>query len=155
MNWRLASRLSVITLAALVVLTFIATHSPSESAALADKLAEVLQRLGQQSQQVAVLAVSVDPHGDTVASVTQFSQAHHLLTSWHYLLGTQAELAPVWKAYAIGVSAAPTAQVSTSGPVVYTSAIYVIDQQGRERVYLDDSFTPAQLTTDLQKLLKG
>ena len=217
MNWRLASRLSVITLAALVVvfvalwgwrasgqasnnvlptptpqggligsdlgetpapnfqltdqygkpislaqfrgepvvLTFLYTHCPDECPLIANKLAVVMHNLGGEAQHVAVLAVSTDPQGDTLASVIHFSTVHHMLNYWHYLMGTRAELAPVWQSYAVYANPAPTAVVATSGPVDHTLAIYVIDQRGRERVYLDNGFTPAQLTTDLQLLLKS
>jgi protein SCO1 len=135
-----------------VVLTFLYSHGVTESIALADKLAVVMHSRGKQAGQVVMLAVSVDPTGDTAASAQQFSQTHNLLNSWHYLLGTRAQLSPVWKDYAISVATLPTTSAAIDA-ITFTPAVYVIDQQGRERVYFDDSFTPAQLTTDLQKLL--
>ena len=206
MNWRLASRLSVITLALLVVvivailgvrnsansagstglqgtdlgstpaqdfrltdqfgkqvslsdfkgkpvvLTFLYTHCPDVCPLTAEKLHTVMQNLGSKAQNVAVLAVSLDPKGDTPASVLNFSQVHSMLNYWHYLMGTQAQLSPVWTFY--GLSALPVTPTSTSsGTVSHNTALYVIDKQGRERVFLPDSFTPDQLTTDLKILL--
>jgi protein SCO1 len=206
MNWRLASRLSVITLALLVVvivailgvrnsansasssglqgtdlgsaptqdfrladqfgkqvslsdfkgkpvvLTFLYTHCPDVCPLTAEKLHTVMQNLGSKAQNVAVLAVSLDPKGDTPASVLNFSQVHKMLNYWHYLMGTQNQLSPVWTHY--GLSAQPVTPTNTSpGIVMHNTALYVIDKQGRERVLLPDDFTPDQLTTDLKVLL--
>lgn len=105
-----------------VVLTFLYTHCPDVCPLIAEQLHRVMLDLGQDAQRVGVLAVSVEPTRDTVASALAFSQAHHMTTFWHFLVGTQAQLAPVWTAYAIGAQ-----QVSTSVSM-HTTALYVIDQ---------------------------
>ena len=206
MNWRLASRLSVITLALLVVvvvailgtrnnansassnglqgtdlgstpaqnfrltdqfgkqvslsdfkgkpvvLTFLYTHCPDVCPLTAEKLHTVMQKLGSNAQNVAVLAVSLDPKGDTPASVINFSQVHKMLNYWHYLMGTQSQLSPIWTEY--GLFAQPVTPTANDPETVsHNTALYVIDKQGRERVFLPDDFTPAQLTTDLKILL--
>ena len=71
-----------------------------------------------------------------------------MTNSWYFLVGTEAQLAPVWTAYAIG------AQQVTATVSMHTTALYVIDKQGRERTLLDQTFTPTQLTGILQTLLK-
>ncbi len=133
-----------------VVLTFFYTHCPDACPLAAEKLHQTMMQLGSSAQKVGVIAVSVDPKGDTPTTALSFIKAHQLQGYLHYLLGTQAELAPVWSSYA--EFAAP-ATVNSS--VSHTTALYVIDQQGRERVFLGDDFTSAQLTADLQILLKG
>jgi len=207
MNWRLASRLSVITLALLVVLvvailgtrnnansanstslqgtdlgstpaqnfrltdqfgkqvslsdfkgkpvvlTFLYTLCPDVCPLTAEKLHTVMQNLGSNAQNVAVLAVSLDPKGDTPASVLNFSRAHNMLNYWHYLTGTQNQLTAVWKTY--GLFAQPVTPTANDPETVsHNTALYVIDKQGRERVFLPDDFTPAQLTSDLKILLR-
>jgi protein SCO1 len=207
MNWRLASRLSVVTLALLVVLvvalyslhnntsapaatapgiedsglqgtdldstlapdfrlkdqfgkqislsqfkghpmvvTFLYTHCPNVCPVLADKLHTVVQSLGKDAPHVAILAVSMDPKGDTTSAALNFSRAHKLVNSWHFLTGTLDQLAPVWSNYSVD------AQAATSAGTL-TPFVYVIDKQGRERVLLNDDFTPTQLTGDLKILL--
>src|SRR5207245_9916824 len=59
-----------------VVLTFLYTHCPDVCPLTAEKLHTVMQNLGSNAQNVAVLAVSLDPKGDTPASVLNFSQVH-------------------------------------------------------------------------------
>jgi protein SCO1/2 len=137
-----------------VVLTFLYTHCPDECPTIANKLYIVMKNLGSEAQHVGVIAVSTDPSGDTPSSVLHFSQEHHMLNYWHYLMGTKSELSPVWNSYAIYAGPAPTQVVATTGPVDHTLAIYVIDKQGREQVYFGNDFSPAQLTTDLKILLK-
>jgi protein SCO1 len=67
---------------------------------------------------------------------------------WHFLLGAHDELAPVWASYSVDAQAA-----TSSGTVSHSSAIYVIDKQGRERVLLDNDFSSNQLAADLKILL--
>jgi protein SCO1/2 len=135
-----------------VVLTFLYTHCPDVCPLIADKLHLTLEKLGSKSAQVGVIAVSTDPQGDDQAAAYQFSTVHHLLDQWHFLIGTHAELSPIWGDY--HVSAAPvTSTTASPGAVSHTTAIYVIDKQGRERAYLGEDFAPASLVSDLQMLL--
>ena len=130
------------------VVTFLYTHCPDICPLVADKLHTVVQSLGKQAPHVAILAVSMDPKGDTVSAALNFSRAHRLVNAWHFLVGSLDQLAPVWSDYTVDAQAATSA-----GTVMHSTFIYVIDKQGRERVLLDDDFTPAQLTSDLQILL--
>ena len=131
-----------------VVLTFMYTHCPTVCPVMAEKLHSTMLDLGHDAQRVGVLAISVDPKGDTIAAALAFSKEHRMVTSWHFLIGTQAELAPVWSAYTI--DAQPVAATVS----MHTAVLFVIDQQGRERLLLDQDFTPAQLTSDLKTLLE-
>lgn len=131
-----------------VVLTFLYTHCPDVCPLTAEKLHATMQSLGQNAQQVAVLAVSMDPKGDTAAAAQNFSNVHKMGDYWHFLLGARDELAPVWASYSVDAQAA-----TSSGTVSHSSAIYVIDKQGRERVLLDNDFSSNQLAADLKILL--
>ena len=135
-----------------VVLTFFYTHCPDACPLTAEKLHQTMLDLGSNAQKVGVIAISTDPRGDTPATALSFIKAHRLQGYLHYLLGTQAELSPVWSSYT--VYAAPTPDPS-GGAVTHTTALFVIDQQGRERVFLGDDFTATQLAADLQLLLKS
>jgi protein SCO1/2 len=136
-----------------VVITFLYTHCPTVCPLTADKLHTVMQQLGSDAGRVAVLAISVDPVGDTRASALAFSNVHHMTDYWHFLIGSRTALVPVWQAYSIDAEAVTSASNAT-GTVTHTTVLYVLDKQGRERVLLDDDFAPAQLTTDLRLLLK-
>lgn len=129
-----------------VVLTFLYTHCPDACPLIAEKLHATQNQLGKDAANVVMLAVSIDPAGDTPDSALAFSQEHKLNNNWHYLLGTHGQLAPVWNAYSI------YAQPTTT-KVTHTSAIYLIDDEGHERIFFSDDFTSTQLTNDLKILL--
>jgi len=134
-----------------VVLTFLYTHCPDTCPLIADKLRLTLTTLAGEAENVGVLAVSTDPQGDTQSAAYQFSQTHHLLNQWHFLIGTASQLQPVWAAYHIYASApTPTATGSVVG---HSVAIYVLDKQGKERVFLAEDFAPNTLADDLRTLL--
>ncbi len=131
-----------------VVLTFLYSHCPDVCPLTAEKLRTAMQDISKDAQRVAVLAVSMDPKGDTAAAVQNFSRVHKMGNYWHFLIGTHDELAPVWASYSVDAQAATSA-----GIVSHSSAIYVIDKEGRERVLLDNDFSSDQLTADLKILL--
>ena len=131
-----------------VVLTFLYTHCPDVCPLTAEKLHTTMLSLGNNAQQVVVLAVSMDPKGDTAAAAQNFSNVHKLGDYFHFLIGSHNELAPVWAAYSVDAQAA-----TSSGTVNHSSAIYVIDKQGHERVLLDNGFSSSQLASDLKILL--
>ena len=54
----------------------------------------------------------------------------------------------MWASYSVDAQAA-----TSSGTVNHSSAIYVIDKQGHERVLLDNGFSSSQLASDLKVLL--
>src|SRR5712692_11060652 len=97
-----------------VILTFLYTHCPDACPLTAEKLRAVMQNLGSDAQRVAVLAVSTDPKGDTMAAAVTFSKTHRMLNYWHYLLGTHEELSPIWSSYAVYAAPTPT---TTGGTV--------------------------------------
>ncbi len=131
-----------------VVLTFLYTHCPDVCPLTAERLHSTMLELGKDAHNVAVLAVSTDPKRDDVAAALNFSQQHQMTNYWHYLIGTQQQLSPVWSSYSIYAQA-------QQQNINHSMAILVIDKQGHERVFLSSNdFTPAQLTADLQILLK-
>lgn len=130
-----------------VVLTFLYTRCPDVCPLTAEKLHVAQTQLGKDAAKVEMLAVSVDPIGDTQEAALTFSQMHRLDSNWHYLIGTQGQLSPVWNAYS--VYAQPAANTTS----MHTEAVYVIDKQGRERVFFSNDFTSTSLTSDLKVLL--
>jgi protein SCO1/2 len=141
-----------------VVLTFLYTTCPDFCPLTAEKLRQTLERLGADAGKVTMLAVSVDPERDTAAAAKEFSAQHRLPDdTWHYLVGTEAELAPVWLAYGIGRlprGAVPTVGAAASDVLGHTEALYVLDTQGRERTLLRGDFSPDDLAKGLRTLFK-
>jgi protein SCO1 len=68
-------------------------------------IADAVKRVGRGVQ---VYVMSVDPVGDTPERVRAWLQRRGFGPEGHYLMGTRAQLAPVWRAYAIApVNASP------------------------------------------------
>jgi len=136
-----------------VVLTFLYTHCPGPCPLMAEKLRSTAELLGAQANQVSWLAVSLDPQADTPASATAFVQTHRLTGRLHYLLGTLAELEPIWKAYAIGVQPLLATPSAENPSLMHTAGAFVIDQAEHERLFLGNDFAPTLLVTELRTLL--
>jgi protein SCO1/2 len=95
--------------------------------------------------QVRALALSVDPQNDTPASARRF--LHSRLVSRHldFLLGSQAELRPVWQAYGFSPQ---------TDEREHNSYVVLVDKRGYQRIGFPVNFlTPEALAHDLRLLL--
>jgi cytochrome oxidase Cu insertion factor (SCO1/SenC/PrrC family) len=84
------------------------------------------QLLGPAGNQVQLLGVDANPDAISVADVLSYSRTHGLVNQWNFLTGSLAELKATWAQYHIAV------QIE-QGQIDHTPALFVIDQQGRER----------------------
>jgi protein SCO1 len=137
-----------------VILTFFYTHCPNYCPLIAQKIHTALDLLDKNAGRVAILGISVDPEHDTQADAQSFSTDHGLASAahWHYLLGTRAQLSPIWSAYAVQ-GLPPSVRVISTSQMIHSSVVYLIDQQGREQALLDYDFTPTELAHDVTVLL--
>jgi protein SCO1 len=129
------------------LVTFLYTHCPDVCPLIAANLNRALRQLGAKQHRLAVLAVSVDPAGDTPAAVRAYAARMHLVPQFRYLIGTRAQLAPVWAAYHVTAVAAGTDLVTH---LAYT---VLVDPRGRERLVYDAGVKATQVVHDLQVLL--
>lgn len=136
-----------------VALTFLYVHCPDVCPVIANKMAGSVAQLGPDAQNVDMLAVSMDPVGDTRLAVTEFTRAHGLdsYNNWHYLLGSPSELRGVWSGYHVDAQPDP----SGSPFVGHSALIYLIDRAGKLRVILDANFAPADFLQDVKALLRS
>jgi protein SCO1/2 len=130
-----------------VLLTFLYTHCPDVCPLTAANLNTALRRLGGERSQVAVLAVSVDPKGDTPASIRSFIRHHRLLPEFRYLTGRRTTLEGVWRKYNVAVVR------RGPGDVDHTLYTLLVDRDGTARVLFDVKATPAALVHDVRELL--
>src|SRR3984957_2555735 len=86
-----------------VLVTFLYTHCPDVCPIIAANLGVALNMLGPvKASKVQVIAVSVDPRGDTPTAVASFLQRHGVAGRMQYLIGSAKELGAVWKAWGVG-----------------------------------------------------
>lgn len=128
-----------------VVLTFMDSQChqqcPLEGRALAAAF-----RMVPADERPVVLAVSVNPWADTPGSARRAIRRFGLAGfEWRWLLGSRAELAPVWRRYGIEVR-------RTTGDIEHTDAIYLIDASGYERAGMVYPFLPTWVGNDLEVL---
>jgi protein SCO1 len=131
----------------LVLLTFLYVECRDVCPLVAGNLNRALERLGTARKQVRVLAVSVDPAGDTRKAVRRFVRSHHLLPEFHYLIGSAAQLRPIWEAY--GVASIRRAK----GDVDHTLYTLLVDRGGKGRVLYDATALPGEVVHDLRLFL--
>ncbi|HLJ80226.1 MAG TPA: SCO family protein, partial [Ktedonobacterales bacterium] len=132
-----------------IVLTFFDSVCPhSDCSLMAQYLNWTAKDMGAQSADVNWVAISVDPWRDTPATATAFLQSRQVTMRFHFLLGTLPQLTPIWNAYHM------QAILQSDSVVIHTTGVYVLDAQGRERLYLDEGFDPSALSGYLQVMLK-
>jgi protein SCO1 len=133
----------------LVLLTFLYTHCKDVCPLTAQNLSAAVRLLGRKGNAVRVLAVSVDPRGDTPKSVRHFVRSHRLVPEFHYLIGSRAELEPIWRVYGV------TPVLRGKGDLDHTLYTVLADGSGKARVLYDATATPADVAHDLRLLLES
>jgi protein SCO1/2 len=131
-----------------VLVTFIYTHCPDVCPLITQNLNAALRVIGPNARRkVRVLAVSVDPQGDTPRAVRAYIREKHLYPQFQYLIGSRAELRRVWKAWhVLAVESKP----DLVDHIAYTA---LIDTNGKERVLYDSSVHATQVVHDLRVLM--
>ena len=123
------------------IVSFLYTSCQDTCPLVADQIRGALDQLGRRVQ---VVAVSVDPRGDTPLAAKRFLAHHGLTGRADYLLGTSAQLAPVWREFGVQ----PQTRMSE-----HTPSTVLLDRRGVQRVgFLADEITPEALAHDLRRL---
>ncbi len=131
----------------LVLVTFIYTHCPDVCPLITQNLNDALQQLGSARKDVRVLAISVDPRGDTAKAVRAYEKLHHLVPEFHYLIGSKPELLQVWKAWGVAAVASDPELVD------HTAYTMLVDRAGKGRVIYDAHIQAKQVVHDVRVLL--
>ncbi len=134
-----------------VFVTFLYTHCPDVCPLITAQLHNVLARLGpDRSRQMQIIAVSVDPQGDTREAVAKFLKVHGMTGRMKYLIGSAKQLNPVWQAWNV----ASTPEPSNPEFVAHSALVYGIDAGGKLTTIYPENFQPSQIVHDLPKLLQ-
>lgn len=133
------------------LVTFLFANCPDVCPLIGQEIRETLEQLGPRADDVAVVAVSVDPRGDTPAAVREWLERQRQPRQFHYLIGSEAELKPVWRAW----YAAP--QIAGDPESAHTAVVWLVDAEGRlaGKVDAGTSFEPPELADDLRTLLSA
>jgi protein SCO1 len=124
-----------------VIVTFLYTHCRDTCPAQAQVVKGALADLGGDA--VPALAIAVDPPNDTAESAKAFL-AKQRVAGLDFVLGSRAQLAPLWKGFAIRPQA-----ISEE----HQARITLVDARGFQRVGFPGSeATPERLAHDVRLL---
>ena len=124
-----------------VVVTFLYSHCQDTCPITAQTIRGALDDLGHD---LPAIAISVDPSNDTPSSARKFLAEQRANGRIRFVLGSRAQLRPVWKGYAI------TPQRITQEHLAH---ITLVDARGFQRVgYPIAQATPERLAHDLRLL---
>ena len=125
-----------------VIVTFLYTHCEDTCPIQAQTVRGALDELGHD---VPALAIAVDPPNDTPRSARKFLAEQRATGRLDFVLGTEAELRPVWE----GFGRIQPQSVTQEHQARFT----LVDARGYQRVgYPGSEATPERLAHDLELL---
>jgi protein SCO1/2 len=132
------------------LVTFLYTHCVDVCPLIGSEIADAFTRLGPRAADVAALGVSVDPRGDTPAAARAWVADRRLPAQFHYLLGSPAQLAPIWRDWFV-VGPRDT----LPDPRTHAASVWLVDARGRLRGRWSGGapIDPADVAHDLKVLL--
>ena len=133
-----------------VVLFFGYTHCPDVCPTTMVELKNTMKLLGDKADEVQVLFVTVDPQRDTQEVLSQFvpSFDKRFIGLWGSLQET-AETLGNFKIYFAKVPGKTEADYT----IDHSSGMYIFDKQGKIRLYTSYGQKPADIASDIEKLL--
>ena len=132
-----------------VLVTFLYTHCPDVCPLITANLNTALRTLGPKRKDVRVLAVSVDPKGDTPAAVRAYLKRMHVVPQFRYLIGSPAELRRAWAAWhVLSVKAA-------GGSVDHIAYTALVDTAGKERVLYSSDVHAKDVVHDVRVVMRS
>ncbi len=127
-----------------VIVTFLYTTCEETCPIQAQIVRGALDQLGHD---VPAIAIAVDPPRDTPARARAFLSKQRALGRLDFVLGTRAELRPLWRGYAIRPQ---------SVRQEHQARFTLVDPRGYQRVgYPGSQATPERLAHDLRLLAQG
>ena len=158
-----------------VVLTFLYTSCPDVCPITTSLVRDAYEMLGDDAEDVAILAVSVDPERDTEQAALEFSERWRMTRKWDFLVGQREGLSDIWRAYFVAASidedphpgqatdaGSGSGQDSVRGLsrdieqpylISHSAPVYLIDQDGIMRVLFTLPFEAEALAHDIRLLL--
>jgi protein SCO1 len=132
-----------------VLVTFLYTNCPDICPLITSNLRVAQNLMGPNvASKVQIIAVSVDPKGDTRKAVANFLARHEMTGRMQYLIGSAKELARVWKAWGVG------SERDASQPqfINHSGLVYGITASGKRTTLYSASFRPQDIAHDVPLL---
>jgi protein SCO1 len=132
-----------------VLVTFLYTNCPDVCPLITSNLRVALNLMGKaEASKVQVIAVSVDPRGDTPKAVSDFLARHQMTGRMQYLIGSAPELSKVWEAWDVG------SKRDAQQPqfINHSGLIYGITASGKRLTIYASNFQPKEIVHDVPLL---
>ena len=132
-----------------VLVTFLYTHCETACPLITSDLHTALEEMGpRKAEKVQIIAVSVDPRGDTPKTVAAFLRVHQMTGRMLYLLGSAHQLAATWQAWGVG------SQRDASEPdfINHSAVVYGISASGKATTIYSASMKPSEVVHDVPLL---
>jgi protein SCO1/2 len=132
-----------------VLVTFLYTNCPDICPLITSDLRVALNLMGAKTaRKVQIIAVSVDPKGDTPKAVAAFLARHQMTGRMQYLIGSAKELGSVWQAWGVG------SERDAQQPqfINHTGLVYGITASGKRLAIYDPEFKPSEIAHDVPLL---
>ena len=132
-----------------VLVTFLYTHCPDICPLITSNLRVAQNLMGPKvAAKAQIIAVSVDPRGDTRKTVAEFLARHEMTGRMQYLIGSAKELAKVWQAWGVG------SERDANQPqfINHSGLVYGITASGQRLSLYAASFQPSEIAHDVPLL---
>jgi protein SCO1 len=129
---------------------FIYTHCPDICPLMVSHLHAAQDELGAKAKNMQIIAVSVDPKGDTPKTVSDFLKVHQMTGRMKYLIGSRPQLERVWQDWNIVSRSDPKAK--NPDLVEHSAEIYGISGNGKITTLYPANFKPSQIVHDVPLL---
>ena len=133
-----------------VVVTFIYDHCPDVCPLIVGNLHTAQSQLGSEASKLQIIAVSVDPKGDTPKTVKAFLKAHQMTGRMEYLIGSRPQLERTWRAW--GITSRSASTKNNPDAVEHSALIYGISGSGKVTTLYPANFKPAEIVHDVPLL---
>ena len=104
-------------------------------------------RLKEKGKASEIIAVSVDPKGDTPKTVKAFLADHQMTGRMKYLIGSRPQLEKVWSDW--GIVSRNSPQTKNPDLVEHSAEIVGISASGRVMALYPANFKPQQIVHDV------
>jgi protein SCO1 len=131
-----------------VLITFVYTHCPDICPVIISNLRVAQKLLGPEASKAQIIAVSVDPKGDTRKTVTKFLASHEMTGKMQYLIGNTKELATAWKAWGVGEER----DAGNPDLIEHSGLVYGITGSGKRLTIYSANFKPKAIAHDVPLL---
>jgi protein SCO1/2 len=133
-----------------VLVTFIYAHCPDICPRIVSNLRAAQQELGPEAKKLQIIAVSVDPQGDTPKTVKAFLGDRQMTGRMKYLIGSRPQLEQVWHEWNIVSKSDPSRKDPDA--VEHSALIYGISGSGKITTLYPANFKPEQIVHDVPRL---